>query len=61
MYAEGHPGVKSEDVERLSGVEGVGRKVGLVNVMREMDTAESWKREGETEGEAGVDKTIRGD
>lgn len=50
MYAEGHPGVKMEEVERLSGVEEVGRKLGLVNVCREINTAHVTLRAAGAEG-----------
>ncbi|KAF1966135.1 hypothetical protein BU23DRAFT_331346, partial [Bimuria novae-zelandiae CBS 107.79] len=56
VFHDSHPGMKKEDVERLSGVEGVAKALGLVNVAREVDTAESGKVVGvekEVEGEKG--------
>lgn len=39
LYADGHPGCVLGDVERLSGVERVGERLGLVNVARGVNTA----------------------
>jgi hypothetical protein len=36
-YRGEHPGQKNEKIKELSGVEQVAERVGLVNVVREMD------------------------